>query len=332
MFPLPAIVSLLAGAATLIACAGGSGPKDSGTGTGEPGLRFLLASDKGLSEFSDGKERSLVNFKDGSFLLDPIVSPDGKQLAFVRQEPATIKAIDGSVDFGSDLYVSQRDGSKEQLVLRHQAVAEFLRRPAWLADGSLLVAVHGRNAQGLSDRRIDAVDPRTGRRNRLIENAVDPAVGPDGASLLYLSIEPLSEAEELTVSSVTNLAQKQVLAGTRQGLALISSAVWSPDGTKVAFAAVDLNAPGSTLVPGRPNAAALAHPFAQDIWVVNRDGSDLRRLIELSDNQPSLDWSADGASIYALGATGFWRIEIATGRREQVGLGAPLGHIHLLKP
>jgi hypothetical protein len=40
-----------------------------------------------------------------------------------------------------------------------------------------------------------------------------------------------------------------------------------------------------------------------------------------ADNQPSIDWSAAGATIYALGATGFWRIDAATGAREQVGYG-----------
>jgi Tol biopolymer transport system component len=72
------------------------------------------------------------------------------------------------------------------------------------------------------------------------------------------------------------------------------------------------------------------HPFAQDVWLVNPDGSNLRRLTELADNQPSIDWSADGATIYALGATGFWRIDAATGAREPVGFAAALGQIRWL--
>ena len=65
--------------------------------------------------------------------------------------------------------------------------------------------------------------------------------------------------------------------------------------------------------------------------LVGKDGSNLRRLNELAESQPSLTWSADGDSIYAIGGGGFWKIDLASGNRELVGSGVPQGQILLLK-
>jgi hypothetical protein len=64
--------------------------------------------------------------------------------------------------------------------------------------------------------------------------------------------------------------------------------------------------------------------------MVNADGTGLRRFLEIGDNQPSLTWSADGAHIYSLGITGFWRIDSATAERVRAGIEAPLGQVRLL--
>ena len=302
--------------------------KDGSRSDGD-GLHFLLASEIGLVEVNGDKRDVLVRFDDGSFLLDPVVSPDGKRIAFVRQPPATA-APTGGVDFGSDVYVANRDGSNLKEVARHSVTGEFLRTPVLLPDGSMLFAVRGRSA-GAQDFHVDSLDLQTGERRRLLDNALDPLeLSPDAKSIAFVYVDRVSGTEQLTISGL-DLEDGKPLAGTPNGLGLIQSTVWSADGSQLAFAAVDLTTPtpdGS--VPS--NTQQLAHPFAQDIWLVNRDGTGLRRLAELQENQPSLGWSKDGAHIYALGATGFWRISVADGTREQVGLGIPLGELYWLGP
>jgi Tol biopolymer transport system component len=328
---LPSLAPPLIALALLTACSGSGSPPASSS---ETGLHFLIASEQGLVEVTDGEERVIVRPTEGSYFLDPAVSSDGEQIAYVVQPPATTLP-GGGVDFGSDLYIVPRRGGDPRLVLKHAAVAEFIRAPSWLPDGNLLVAIRGRDpTSGAFDLHVVSVDPRSGQKRRFIDNAVDPVVSPDGRSLLYVSIAPDTQEEQLVLNDM-GLSQRRPLAGTAQNLALIASAVWSPDGSQIAFTAVDITEPptplpGATQQPGIAPGGLRFHPFASDIWLVNRDGTNLRRLAELTDNQPSLDWSADGSTLYALGVTGFWQIDVATGDRQPLPYDAPLGQIRWL--
>jgi Tol biopolymer transport system component len=311
----------------LAACSGITACASAAPGSSEGGPRFLIAGEHGLAEYSAGGRKTLIDIEKGAYALDPALSRDGRQIAFALQSPAKVQP-NGDVDFGSDLYLTSREGKDVKLLLRHQAVAEFLRTPDWLPDGRLLLAVRGRSAAGEQDLRIESLDPASGQGRRLIDDAIDPVVSPDGRSLLYVKIDPVTQAEALTIASLDDPNNGRPLAGTANNLALITSATWSPDGRRIVFAAVDVNLPLIEVTPSTNTQRY--HPFAQDVWLVERDGTGLRRFLELSDNQPSLDWSADGAIIYSLGITGFWRIDAVTAQREQVGIAVPLGQVRVL--
>ncbi len=141
-------------------------------------------------------------------------------------------------------------------------------------------------------------------------------------------IDPDSQQESLTVAGI-DLKDKKALVTATSKLALFNSQVFSPDGKQVAFAAVDLSSigPGGRLPGPGAGAAFAAHPFAQDVWIVNTDGTGLRRLAEIAENMPSLSWSGDGSAIYALGPGAFWKIDPVTGKSEQIAQGIPLGQI-----
>jgi Tol biopolymer transport system component len=321
---IPRILSLLTVCLTVLACGGSSGPITAGP-------RYILADDRGLRETGGSRSDDvLVEFDDGSFALDPAVSPDGDRLAFIRQSPART-APSGTIDFGSDLYIADRDGDNAKETVRHSQTAEFIRTPAWLPTGQLLFSVRGRKPDGSADFRIEQLDLTSGRRTRVIENGVDPSVAPAGDRLVYLAVDPVTQAERLMRLNLPQATQ-QPLVGPDDHLALMSAFAWSPDSGRIAFAAIDLNAP--PVIPGGgqagPPVLQSGHPFAQDVWVVNADGSGLRRIAELAVNQPSIAWSKDGARLYVLGATGFWRVDAASGATEQIGPGVALGQIVLL--
>jgi Tol biopolymer transport system component len=294
-------------------------------------MHFVLASDRGITEVTDGVERVITAIEPGGFALDPALSPDGKQVAFVLQPPVAASP-GGSIDFGSDLYVVDRAGGKPRLLLKHGAVGEFIRTPAWLTGGKLLVTVRGRSDIGGFDLHILHLDPGTGAKQRLASNAIDAVVSPDGAAAAFISIDDDAGSEALVLAD-TSLAGPKSIAGTDQHLALISAVAWSPDGTKLVFAAIDTNQPLATpILPGGAGPGTTQHPFAQDVWLINRDGTGLHRLVELADNMPSLGWSRDGAYVYSLGVTGFWRIDVATGERAQLDYAGAIGQIVWLAP
>lgn len=304
-----------------LVCACGGGARGS-EDTTAPNL--LLANSHGLTQSQAGKQKSLIQVEPGATVLTPAISRDGKQLAYILQSP-----LRSNGDYGSDLYISKRDGSGPRLVVQHAAISEFIRSPAWKPDGTLLITVLGHKAGGAPDWRIESLDPVTGRRERLINDAVGAAVSPDGKLATYLAVAYDGQTRDLKIVDLSNIGLPKDLAGGQNHLS-VESATWSPDGKRIAFGAVDLNAPAET-TPA-PNQQRFAHPGAQDVWLVNPDGTDLHRLAELADKLVSLAWSPDGSAIYAFGLTGFWRIDAATGSKEPVPFSSPLGDILVLQP
>jgi Tol biopolymer transport system component len=294
-------------------------------------MHFILAGSDGVSEVTDERERSIVAADSGDYALDPALSPDGKQVAYVLQPSVTVSP-GGSIDFGSDLYLVDRSGGTPRLLLKHSELGEFIRTPSWLHDGRLLVTVRGRTPDGGFDLHIVEVDARSGAQKRVASSTVDPVVSPDGRSAAYIALDDAAGTQTLAVADALSLTPHKPIAGAEQNLALISAVVWSPDGRQMAFAAVDTTQPLATPVVPGGTPGSTQHPFAQDVWLVNRDGSGLRRVTELADNMPSLGWSKDGTRIYSLGVTGFWRIEVATGDRVQLPYDGPIGQIVWLDP
>jgi Tol biopolymer transport system component len=108
----------------------------------------------------------------------------------------------------------------------------------------------------------------------------------------------------------------------------VANLAWSPDGARIAFAAADpisLRAPG-----GRIGATAYVHPTLRDVWLANLDGTGIQRLTELADSTLSLAWSADNVHLYAIGDTGFWRIDTTSAELELLGDANLAGRVQVL--
>ncbi len=292
----------------------------------------LQVNAKGLVERRGGRERVIVGVKEGAYVNGVAISVDNKRLAFVLQPPAATNSK-GEIDFGADLYIANRDGSDRKEIIHHTVNGEFIFAPSWQPDGqSLLYVVRGRDQFGLPDFRLESFDMRSNTRTRLIEHAVDAGVSPDGKSIAYIFYQPASdEGEKFFINELGSNSKPRLLVPQDSGLLLIQSPAFSPDGSKIAFAASSNFATSPSPSAGGLLAASASHPTLQDVWVVNRDGSGLKRLSGIVESQPSVDWSSDGKFIYALGGGGFWKVEVATGQTQQIGPGEPGGLIKILK-
>ncbi len=296
-------------------------PPTGGPTTGSIG--YIRATGAMLEDVSlDGEAREIVSFDDGSTLMDPALSPDGKRIAFIRQEPA--KGTGNELDFGSDLYVVHRDGSGLREVVHHSALAEYVRTPSWLDADQLYFSVRGRTAEALADYRVERLDLRSGQRSRIAANAVDPSVAPGATQLLAISVETSTTRETVLLGGIEGSGFRDLLP-PQPVLTLIGSAVMSPDGAQIAFAAGDLL---GSMAPPRamgfaPMSKASVHPFFQDVWLINVDGTNLRRIAEVVERSLSLSWSPDGRYVYAMGTERFRRVDPATGEILVIEEGAP---------
>ncbi|MFQ5614473.1 MAG: TolB family protein, partial [Anaerolineae bacterium] len=203
----------------------------------------------------DGSERQVYRWNDVS---EPALSPDGAHLAFR-----------GWSETGRGLFVGPLDGT------RFWPVSGFLEdaRPAWSHDGSRLVFASQRESDRLWRMYIVQAD---GQNERILARAdFQPLFGQDPTwshrddRIIYRGCAP---------------------NGTQCGLWWIGL-----DGAASAPLVVD---PDASFPSGSPVAAevAFASPGAGnwDLYLINLDGSGLRRLT----TDPALDalpaWSPDG--------------------------------------
>jgi Tol biopolymer transport system component len=308
----------------VIACGG----KDDDL-SNESGPRFLVTGPKGLSERAGEREKLIVQFDDGAFVLDPAISADGKKLAFAVQHPASADAK-GNVDFGADLWVSNRDGTGRREIVHHSAPGEFVARPNWLPNGKQLVFdVRGTKKDGQPDIRVESIDLDTNKRLRLVDDGMEPAMHPDGKTLAYVKLNPRTQHEQLMVADITT-GESKALTGPDATQVFNVELTWSPDGQWLAWGAADPTVMAPSGGAGLRAASAMTHPFLQDVWVIRRDGTEMRRLSEIGESQPSLAWSADSAYVYVLGSTNFWRLKLADGTKEQIGSGSPNGQLRVV--
>jgi len=183
--------------------------------------------------------------------LEPVWSPDGSKIAFL-----STRALDGSnnanTNFTSNIWVMNADGTSAKALTQLTADHAGSLQPVWSPDGSKIAFASSRALDGSNNAIANLTS------NIWVMNA-------DGSGSQALT--------ELTVLQVQN-----------------SLPVWSPDGSKIAFAS-------SRALDGSNNANT---NFTSNIWVMNADGTSARALTQLTASRvDSLEplWSPDGSKI-----------------------------------
>ncbi len=158
----------LAFTAVLSAC-GGTGGEGSSFAD-----RLILNRPDGIVELdlASGAERLLIPPPENTILVEPTVSRDGTQIAYVGLLGAVV--VPGQpTDLGSDIYVAAADGSDPRMVLEHAVRGEQLHSPVWLPGGDLVIY-----SQRFENRMIvvdiERVDVTTGERTVIINNGFAP--------------------------------------------------------------------------------------------------------------------------------------------------------------
>ena len=318
-------------ATVLSACRGGGGQSSPFTD------RLILNRPDGIVErdLASGDERLLIPPLENTILVEPAVSRDGMQIAYIGLLGAVV--VPGQpTDLGSDVYVAAADGSNPRMLLEHAVRGEQLHSPVWLPDGNLVIY-----SQRFENRMIvvdiERVDVATGERTVIINNGFAPGPSPDGTEVVFIRPEPTLTVS-LWTADIDGLSERRLVRDSN--LASFNDPRYSPDGRYVALGAagqgdfasapntaqafVSLRGAGATTL-----AIDRMNGLPEDIWLIDMQTGDASRLADLDLDQPSVAWSGDGQRIFALGDKGLYYIDPAGGE-QRIGEGQFHGQLDWL--
>lgn len=254
--------------------------------------------------------QQLVTFPERTFAAGPVISPDGARVAY-----GLFRLGQGAQDpGGGDLYVMATDGSQQQMVLAHDAPGVSLGEPAWAPDGQTLYFTR-RALEG--EVRIERVRLDGTGRTVVVEGAHSPSLSADGKQLAYLTTDPETFENTLWIagSDGTNATR---LIGEPRFRALAAPRLTS-NGEQIVFAAVEQTPAPSSARTNEPferlrtwlgPGVAQAHGVPWDIWLVQADGTGLRRLTDLSEDSPIPVWSPDEQWVAFSGELGLYLVDV----------------------
>ena len=114
-------------------------------GTSEPTERRIPAP--GTLVFTQGVDlwiqdedgaRLLIAAEQDQQLLQPAISPDGTQVAYIVFQ---LTQAEGTT-IGTDLAIADLDDPRQVILVQHNRQAEFFWTPRWTPDGNALIFTH----------------------------------------------------------------------------------------------------------------------------------------------------------------------------------------------
>jgi WD40-like Beta Propeller Repeat len=222
----------------------------------------------------DGSDVTFVGPRAVDEALYPTYSPDGRQIAFMgftaKPEERALYLL--NLESGSLSKIFTLD-------LRHQ-----IDGLAWSPDGARIAMLYTQfvptEPQLVSTIWKIAPDGSDLRQVTTVGRESDFSWSPDGSRIAFSRYEPIDPgdqdvANDIYLVDADGRGEERLTHDGRS-----SSPAWSPDGTRIAF---ESNEPDSST--------------GIDLWIMDADGTDRRRLTSDPGNEYDATWAPDGSSI-----------------------------------
>ena len=234
--------------------------------------------------------------------LGAVWSPTGDQILFVSDRQGTRMR---------DLYLMDPDGSNVRRVFKRKITA-WRGSPTWSPDGKHFAYVTSDRTRPKTDLYLGTFGEEDAE---LLPHCGSPAWSPDGSEIAC-HISPHPQTSRLTFINVRTRETEQPLP--TKALRWQFQPSWSADGNRLAFSGIKDLLP---VILDRDLHNAWRDK--QAIFVVNRDGTGLRQLVE--EDGPYAQYpvlSPDGSEVLWTqeinGHSQIFKIDINTGVRTQL--------------
>jgi Tol biopolymer transport system component/serine/threonine protein kinase len=212
----------------------------------------------------------------------PAMSPDGTMVAYTADENGN-----------PDLWVIRSDGG-DPLQLTHGPAADT--DPAWFPDGNAIAFVSDRDGAPA----IWRIPPLGGAAVKLVSDAADPAISPDGARIAFSRAGP-GGLPRIAVAPLADPTRARVLTGDDDGFWAHTEPSWSPDGRTLSYA------------------------DHKNLWLVPADGGEATRLTTADSIEEDPVWSPDGKYIFFSslreGSSALWSLRVSDGSLHRLTAG-----------
>ncbi len=295
-----------------------------------------------LRDMKSGKETKLCSAPEGLFVTYPAWSPDGKQYIYALDSPFIGNV---AANWGSDFYLADASGGNRRLLLKHEQPGVELESPSWMPDGKTIVYSYfltKYDAQGQYQGQTyeaRAIDAASGAVTTIAKDANSTDLCRDGSKLTYVNFNDTDFTSYGIWVADANGQNGKAIVNSSTGMQAFFAPRFSPDCKQIIFAAVgggirqiDPAPKGGgnlltrLLAPLLP-ASASAHGAPWDLWLVNVDGSGLKRITNLNEDLPFLEWAADGQSVVFVGTNGLYQMSPDGANIKKIGQGAVHGQI-----